>query len=79
MNNIMDYLYGPLNKNWCIFFYIASIFAFLSIFFYLFFFIISIKQKTLAIIFLLLSLISVLGYIQFRLLHGMCINSSKPA
>jgi len=83
MSNIMDYLYGPLSKNWCIYFYFFSIFSFLVVIYLLFIlaFLITTKKYNLNIIGLLsfTTLIYILGYIQMRILYGMCINSSNPS
>ena len=83
MSDIMDYLYGPLSKNWCMYFYLFSIFYFLGIFICLFLFIRYTMGKNanpnLAGLMFTYSIGSIFAYVQMRILHGMCINSSEPA
>jgi len=83
MKDIMDYLYGPLNKNWCIYFYFFSIIFFLMSFFLVvtLIFIITTKKfdYTSTSFIVIITSIYMLAYIQMRILYGMCINSSNPA
>lgn len=83
MSDIMDYLYGPLSKNWCMYFYFFSIFYFLSIFICFFLFIRYTIGKnaniSLASLMLVYFFGCIIAYIQMRILHGMCIKSSEPA
>jgi len=77
----MDYLYGPLGKDWCLYFYILSVIYFLLIFVAFFLFIRYIMSKNvnynIAGTMFSTTISTVLWYIQMRILHGMCINSSK--
>jgi len=81
----MDYLYGPLGKDWCVYFYFFSIYYFLSIFITSFLFIRYYMGKTIKSpisIYIVIGMVfniivSILFYIQMRILHGMCINSIK--
>jgi len=79
----MNYLYGPLGKDWCVYFYFFSIYYFISIFIGSFFFIsynMSINKdfnRYTSLGIGVNTIVSILFYIQMRILHGMCINSIK--
>lgn len=81
MVDIMDYLYGPLSKDWCLYFYILSIFYFISFLFTIIGFIRYITSKNvdynIAITSFMFSISVLVAYFVMRLLHGMCINSLK--
>lgn len=75
----MNYLYGPLGKDWCMVFYYFSIFYFLLIFITSFFVITYAMGKNPNIYMIILKslyvIFNILLYIQFRILNGMCINT----
>lgn len=81
MVDIMDYLYGPLGKDWCLYFYILSIFYFIIIFIHSFFFIRYSMSKNsnirVGITMVYPIMFSIFFYITMRILYGMCINSTK--
>lgn len=79
MNNVMKFLFGPLDKEYCLYFYYLSVFGFV------FFIIAFLTMIRLAIakkrtsVFYANSIMVLLGYgifyFQNRLLHTMCSNS----
>jgi hypothetical protein len=81
--NLHDYLFGPLNKDWCAYFYFLSIIWYvtfvisvISIVFYLF----TKKVDTKVLFGMLLYTITVfIMYFEKRILNGMCVNSSASA
>lgn len=80
MPNINEYLFGPLSKNWCLYFYFLSIIwyiVFLVSLFYLirYFFGKNVKSE-IAVGMFAYSLTVLIMYFEKRILHGMCINSS---
>jgi len=81
MSEIDDIFFGPLSKNWCLYFYFLSIlwfFFFLVSIIYLISFLFS-KKANSNIVFgmLIYSLTLLVLYFEKRILHGMCINASK--
>ena len=83
MTDIMELLYGPLSKNWCIYFYFFSIFYFISFFFSAILFVRYVIGKNvnynIAGSMFSYCVVAIFAYIQMRILHGMCIHSSEPA
>jgi hypothetical protein len=83
MSNFMNKYFGPLTKEYCIYFYILSILLFAIFVFGLISFIILVvkKYKTLESTFYMnniLILVNILiAYFVNRLLHGMCIGSLR--
>ncbi len=80
MTNINEYLFGPLSKDWCLYFYFLSILwyvVFLVSLVYLirYFFGKNVKSEV-AFGMLAYSLTVFIMYFEKRILHGMCINSS---
>ena len=79
MNDLMNTLFGPLDKDYCLYFYYLSIFGFvfLTISFLTIVRIAVMKRRSTA--FYLNSFMVLLGYgifyFQNRLLHSMCSNS----
>ena len=79
MSNTIDSLFGPLGKNYCIYFYILSVFGLIAaiiLFFTLIFIGIS-KKKDFSFFInaLTVVLVYVLFYFQNRLLFNMCSNT----
>jgi len=83
MKNIVDFLFGPLSKNWCIYFYFLSIIwyvFFLISIIYIVMYIFSKKtNNSVTLGMVIYSITLLLMYIEKRILHGMCINSSDPS
>ena len=81
MSDIMDYLFGPLGKDWCIYFYVFSIINFLLIFINGFLLINYAMSKFVNYYMIglkgFLVIMNITFYIQFRILQGMCIKSNK--
>jgi hypothetical protein len=83
MSNFMNKYFGPLTKEYCIYFYILSILLFAIFVFGLISFIILVvkKYKTLESTFYMnniLILVNILiAYFVNRLLHSMCIGSLR--
>lgn len=81
MANIMDFLYGPLSQNWCMYFYVFSIFYSISFVISLVLFVRYIVGKNvnynIAGSMFSYSIVAILAYIQMRILNGMCMNSSE--
>jgi hypothetical protein len=79
MTDILDYIYGPLPKKYCIWFYFLSIIGFVFFIFALVSYIIlAVKKRRDGAFYLqAFSVLAVYGifYFQNRLLHGMCIHS----
>jgi hypothetical protein len=82
--NFNEYFFGPLNSNWCLYFYILSVISFIVfiisiiILISLLFSSKKIDSKILLWLFLY-SLTILIAYFERRILHGMCMNSSaKP-
>lgn len=80
MTNIDEYLFGPLSKNWCLYFYILSILSFIS---FIFAFIYSLfyifkknADKRISLGLFIYSFAFFVMYVERRILHGMCIHSS---
>jgi len=78
MSNILDYIYGPLPKKYCIWFYFLSVVGFVFFILALVSYIILAFKKRRSGTFYLqaFSVLSVYGifYFQNRLLYGMCVQ-----
>ena len=81
MNDMMNYLFGPLGEDFCIYFYVLSIIGFLYL---VLFFIPSIyfglTRKTNSMYWVNVIAISIgyfIFYFQNRLLHTMCTHTMK--
>lgn len=76
MSDVMDYLYGPLSKDYCIYFYILSILGFVLLILFLVpaIFMGIMKRKGIDYYFTILgvSFGYAIFYFQNRLLHSMC-------
>jgi hypothetical protein len=81
MRDLNDYFFGPLSKNWCLYFYFLSILWFVT-------FVVSIfylgsylagknVNRRVAFGLLMYSLTVLVMYFEKRILHGMCIKSSS--
>jgi len=81
MTDIDDFFFGPLSKNWCLYFYFLSIVWFfmflLSVLYLIRYFFSKNANNNIAFGILTYSLTILILYIEKRILHGMCINSSK--
>jgi hypothetical protein len=78
MNDMMDYLFGPLSTDYCLYFYFLSIFGFLLLVIFLFSSLFYGIARRKGVDFYI-SVISVsIGYAVFyfqnRLLHTMCVS-----
>jgi cellulose synthase/poly-beta-1,6-N-acetylglucosamine synthase-like glycosyltransferase len=78
MNDMMDYFFGPLSKNYCIWFYFLSILGFFLLTFFLLSSVIYGIQKRKGIeYYASVSGIAIgyaIFYFQNRLLHTMCVH-----
>lgn len=78
-DNMMDYIYGPLPKDYCVYFYFLSIFGFILMIFTLVIglFIGVSKKKDIGfyIQVIMATLAYGLFYFQNRLLNSMCVGS----
>lgn len=79
MSDVMDYLYGPLSKDYCIYFYILSILGFVLLILFLVpaIFMGIMKRKGVDYYFTILgvSFGYAIFYFQNRLLHSMCMGT----
>lgn len=79
--SLESYLFGPLDKSYCVLFYIFTVIAFLVFVIGLGGFIFSIakgkKMSSTEMFLVLYSLLaSFLGYLTYRLLYSMCVGSN---
>ena len=81
MKDINEFLFGPLSKNWCLYFYFLSIIwyiVFLLSILFLIRYLMGKNVKTeVAFGSLMYAFTVFVMYIEKRILHGMCINSSS--
>lgn len=83
-SSLENYLFGPLDKRYCMLFYIFAILAFFTFFVAVIGLIVSLvkgskKFSMTELFFVLYSLLmSFLIYLQNRLLYSMCISTSLP-
>ena len=82
--SLENYLFGPLDKRYCLLFYIFSILGFFAFFVALVGVVVSFvrgtkKLSATEVFFVVYSLLmSFLVYIQNRLLYSMCVNTDLP-
>jgi hypothetical protein len=75
MNKLMDNLFGPFPKEYCLYFYFLEIFAFIALIITIITVVTSYKSfKNKAILFVLL-LQPLILYFESRLLYSMCVGS----
>ena len=78
-NKTLDTLFGPLNKKYCLWFYILSVFGFVFLFILLALTLFIVISKRKGIDFYLQMLVGSLAYVIFyfqnRLLYSMCVSS----
>jgi predicted exporter len=77
-----DYLFGPLGKNYCLYFYVIAFISFLSMIFIIgsgIIGLLSAKKMDMKVIVPMIAAIvwNFLLYIQSRLLYNMCYNSEE--
>ena len=81
MSNLNDTLFGPLNQNYCLWFYILSVFGFVFLVLFLvpaiYMGIIKRKGSDYYVSVFGIAVIYAISYFQNRLLHTMCVNSIK--
>ena len=81
MNDTMDYIYGPLSKNYCIYFYLLSVVGFVLLCLALISMILVGFSKTKSSGFYVQMLMICIGYgifyFQNRLLYSMCVGSGS--
>ena len=81
MTDINNYLFGPLSKNWCLYFYFLSVIWYvvflISVFFLIRYFFEKNMKGNIAFGMFAYSLTVFIMYFEKRILHGMCINSSS--
>ena len=79
MNGIMDYLYGPLGKQYCIYFYLLSVFGFVLLTLTIIGMVWSLFTKRVDTKVLMGLFMACIGYsifyFQNRLLHTMCVHN----
>ena len=79
MNKLMDNLFGPFPKEYCLYFYFLEIFAFIALIVTIITVVTSYKTfKNKGVLFVLL-LQPLILYFESRLLYSMCINSLSPS
>jgi heme O synthase-like polyprenyltransferase len=80
ITDIKDFLFGPLDKKWCMYFYIFTVVNFGLFLFLLVLVGITIFGKAprvkSAVDLFVFSVLYLAIYIKFRILHGMCIHST---
>ena len=75
MNKLMDNLFGPFPKEYCLYFYFLEIFAFIALIITLITVITSFKSfKNKGVLFVIL-LQPLILYFESRLLYSMCVGS----
>jgi amino acid permease len=78
-----NYLFGPLNTEYCAYFYFLSIFGFISLLIMIMSFIFMIFERKLdtkvAITVFMTSMVYFLVYFQNRLLYSMCVNKGRDS
>lgn len=76
MSSTLDYIYGPIGKEYCIYFYILSVIGFLSLLLVIIITVYSsLKQKypmSFYINMIMLAILYGMFYLQNRLLYNMC-------
>ncbi len=81
MDNINDALFGPLSRDYCLWFYILSLFGFVALVLYIipaiYMGIIKRKGFDYYLSVIGISVVYAIAYLQNRLLHTMCLNSVK--
>jgi asparagine N-glycosylation enzyme membrane subunit Stt3 len=83
-DSLENYLFGPLDKRYCLLFYIFSILGFFAFFVALVGVVVSFARGTkkltaTEVFFVVYSLLmSFLVYLQNRLLYSMCVNTNLP-
>ena len=80
MNNLMDYFFGPLSKEYCVYYYVMSVISAIVFAVTLVSFIFTLSKtkqiKFSTILFMSNFLVSTfIGYFVSRLLYSMCIRS----
>ena len=74
--DLQNYLFGPMSRDWCVYFYVLSVIGFLWLFFYaisaLFIGITKKKDLQYWLMAISISLGYFIFYAQNRLLHSMC-------
>lgn len=81
MNSLENYLFGPLDKSYCLLFYIFTILMFFVFIVGLFGFVFKMskgkKMSSTELFLVIYSLITTfVAYLTYRLLHSMCVNSN---
>lgn len=77
-NSTMQNLFGPLSKQYCLYFYILSILAFVSLIVVIISLVIGITKRKSAEFYVIMLLAAgnyAMYYFQNRLLHSMCVGS----
>lgn len=81
MDDINDALFGPLSRDYCLWFYILSLFGFIALVLYIipaiYFGIVKRKGFDYYLSVIGISVVYAIAYLQNRLLHTMCLNSVK--
>ena len=81
MSSTLDYIYGPISKKYCLYFYILSVIGFVLLIFVLLMTIYSGFTKKHPMSFylnmIMVALLYGMFYLQNRLLYNMCIGSMK--
>ncbi len=77
--NVHDFLFGPLDKDWCMHFHLFSIFWYILFLISVFMLIRYLLGKNVngnsVFGMIVVTLIFMVMYFEKRILHGMCINS----
>lgn len=79
--NFNDYFFGPLSKDWCLYFYLLSILWFIvfviSVFSLISFLLTKKVDGKVVGSLVVYSLTVLVLYFEKRILHGMCVHSSS--
>lgn len=81
MDDINDALFGPLSRDYCLWFYILSLFGFIALVLYIipaiYLGIVKRKGFDYYLSVIGIAVVYAIAYLQNRLLHTMCLNSVK--
>ena len=77
----LDYIYGPINQKYCLYFYILSVIGFLALLFVLIMLVYSVFARKNSALFYInmiaMAILYAMGYFQNRLLYNMCAGTMK--
>jgi len=77
MSGLMDFLFGALSSDYCLYFYLLEILAFVSIIYIVIVVLFSFRTFKNKMVLLSLLVGPVIVYFESRLLYSMCMNSTQ--